>query len=91
MNKKELIWAMSKANGLSQSVNAHVLDSFINVSTKTLKQGDSVRIPNFCTMTVSKRSASKGRNPATGETIKIPAYNRPHFKIGKGLKSAINK
>ena len=91
MNKQELIMAMSKTNGLSQSVNATVLDSFIGVSTKTLKKGDIVRITNFCTMSVSKRAASKGHNPATGATIKIPAYKQPKFKVGKGLKLAVNK
>jgi len=91
MNKQELICAMSKTNGLSHSVNAKVLDSFIGVSTKTLKKGDIVRITNFCTMSVSKRNAYKGHNPATGASIKIPAYKQPKFKVGKGLKLAVNK
>lgn len=91
MNKQELVCAMSKTNGLSHAVNAKALESFIGVSMKTLKKGDSIRLTNFGTFSVSKRAATKGRNPATGAAIKIPAYKQPKFKAGKGLKLVVNK
>ena len=54
------------------------------------KKGDEVRLVGFGTFLVTKRAASEGRNPRTGETIKIPASNQPKFKAGKGLKEAVN-
>lgn len=58
--------------------------------TDSLKKGDEVRLVGFGTFTVSNRAATEGRNPRTGETIKIPASKQPKFKAGKGLKDAVN-
>ena len=56
---------------------------------KALKKGDSVTLVGFGTFSVSKRKARKGRNPQTGEAIKIAAKKVPVFKAGKGLKDAV--
>ena len=58
--------------------------------TKALKKGGEVRLVGFGTFAVAKRKASTGRNPRTGEEMKIPASNQPKFKAGKALKDAVN-
>ena len=55
-----------------------------------MKGGDEVRLVGFGTFSVTKRAATTGRNPRTGESIQIPASNQPKFKAGKGLKDAVN-
>ena len=91
MNKQELIDAMSSASGLTKTDSYKSLEALIDVVTTTLKSGDEVRITNFGTFCSIKRPATKGRNPQTGETIKIPASYQPKFRAGKGLKTTINK
>ena len=91
MNKQELIDAMSSASGLTKTDSYKSLEALIDVVTTTLKSGDEVRITNFGTFCATKRAATKGRNPQTGETIKIPASYQPKFRAGKGLKETINK
>ena len=58
--------------------------------TDSLKKGDEVRLVGFGTFIVARRAASEGRNPRTGEKIKIPASKQPKFQAGKGLKDAVN-
>lgn len=91
MNKNDLINAIADSTELSKVKVGEVLDSFVNVVTKALKKGDEVRLIGFGTFAVSKRKATKGHNPRTGEEIKIPASKQPKFKAGKTLKEAINK
>jgi Bacterial nucleoid DNA-binding protein len=62
----------------------------INSVTKALKKGDAVTLVGFGTFQVRKRAARTGRNPKTGETIKIKASKNPAFKAGKALKDAVN-
>ncbi|MBD5405254.1 HU family DNA-binding protein [bacterium] len=91
MNKNDLINAIADSTELSKVKVGEVLDSFVNVITKALKKGEEVRLIGFGTFAVSKRKATKGHNPRTGEEIKIPASKQPKFKAGKTLKEAINK
>ncbi|MBD5397998.1 HU family DNA-binding protein [bacterium] len=91
MNKNDLINAIADSTELSKVKVGEVLDSFVNVVTKALKKGEEVRLIGFGTFAVSKRKATKGHNPRTGEEIKIPASKQPKFKAGKTLKEAINK
>ena len=58
--------------------------------TGELKKGGDVRLVGFGTFSVTKRKASTGRNPRTGETMTIAASSQPKFKAGKGLKDAVN-
>ncbi len=90
MNKQELVDAIASASGLTKTVSSQSLDAFIDVVSTTLKSGDEVRITNFGTFCATKRAATKGRNPQTGETITIPASYQPKFRAGKGLKETIN-
>ena len=90
MNKAELIDAIADSADLSKASAARALDSAIDTITKALKKGDSVTLVGFGTFSVRKRAARTGRNPRTGETIKIKASKVPGFKAGKALKDAIN-
>lgn len=90
MNKAELIDAIADSADLSKASAARALDSAIDSITKALKKGDSVTLVGFGTFSVRKRAARMGRNPRTGETIKIKASKVPGFKAGKALKDAIN-
>ncbi|MEK7802158.1 MAG: HU family DNA-binding protein [Pseudomonadota bacterium] len=90
MNKSELVEAVSKKADITKVAAQIAIESVIEVVTKTLKKGDEVRLVGFGTFTVAKRAASTGRNPRTGEAIKIPASKQPKFKAGKELKDAVN-
>jgi DNA-binding protein HU-beta len=90
VNKNDLVAAVSSNTGLSKADSTRAVDEVFDVITKSLKQGDEVRLVGFGTFVVSKRAATQGRNPRTGETIQIPASKLPKFRAGKGLKDAVN-
>jgi DNA-binding protein HU-beta len=90
MSKAELIAAVAAGANISKTVAASAIESFTGTITKTLKKGGEVTLAGFGTFSVSKRSARTGRNPRTGEPIKIPASKTPKFSAGKALKEAIN-
>jgi len=89
MNKSELIDAISDTAELTKADAGRALDATIQAISKALKKGDTVSLVGFGTFSVKKRAARTGRNPATGETIKIKASKTPSFKAGKGFKDAI--
>ena len=90
MNKAELIDAVAGSADLSKAAAGRALDAAIGAVTKALKKGDTVTLVGFGTFSVRKRAARTGRNPRTGEAIKIKASKVPGFKAGKALKDAIN-
>ena len=90
MNKNELVAAVADESGLSKADAGAAVDAVFGAIEGALKAGDEVRVVGFGTFAVTKRAASTGRNPRTGETIKIAASNQPKFKAGKGLKDAVN-
>lgn len=90
MNKAELIDAVADSADLSKASAGRALDAAIEAITKALKIGDTVTLVGFGTFSVRKRAARTGRNPRTGEEIKIKASKVPGFKAGKALKDAIN-
>ncbi|MBP5587865.1 MAG: HU family DNA-binding protein [Treponema sp.] len=91
MNKAELVDAIANDTGLSKKDSEAALKSIIeNISTE-LSKGNEVSLIGFGTFGVGKRAARTGRNPKTGETIKIAASKTPKFKAGKALKDKINK
>jgi len=90
MNKSDLIDAIATDSGLSKADAGRALDGFTAAVTKALKKGGSVSLVGFGTFSVKHRDARSGRNPRTGETIKIKASNNPSFKAGKALKDAVN-
>lgn len=89
MTKAELIEAMANGADISKAAAAKALDSFTTTIAKSLKKGKKVTLVGFGTFAVTKRKARKGRNPRTGEAIKIPASKTPKFSAGKALKTAI--
>ena len=90
MNKNDLISAVAENSGLSKNDASSAVEGVFDAITKSLSNGDEVRLVGFGTFSVAKRKASTGRNPRTGEPMNIPASNQPKFKAGKGLKDAVN-
>ena len=90
MNKKELIDSVAEEAELTKEAAGAAVDAIFSSITSALKGGDDVRIVGFGNFEVTKRKASTGRNPRTGEPLKIPASNVPKFKAGKALKDAVN-
>jgi DNA-binding protein HU-beta len=90
VNKNELVDAVASLSDLKKSEATKAVDAVFEAITKSLKKGDEVRLVGFGTFAVTKRGASEGRNPRTGEKIKIKASKQPKFKAGKGLKDAVN-
>jgi DNA-binding protein HU-beta len=88
MNKAELIDEVAKVT-CSKKEAAEAVNATFAAIQKALKKGDAVTLVGFGTFGVSKRKARKGRNPQTGEAIKIAAKKVPTFKAGKGLKDAV--
>ena len=91
MNKSELVEALSKKTGATKKASEEALNAFVEVITDALKKGDKVQLIGFGSFEVRKRAARKGRNPQTGEEIKIAASKSPVFKAGKALKDTVNK
>ena len=90
MNKSELIDAIAASADISKADAGRALDATLEAVTGALKNGDSVSLVGFGTFAVKERAAREGRNPQTGQTIKIAAANVPGFKAGKALKDAVN-
>ena len=90
MNKNDLVAAVAGNSGLSKADAAKAVDGMVDAITTALKSGTEVRLVGFGTFSISRRSATTGRNPRTGETIQIKASNQPKFKAGKALKAAVN-
>ncbi|MBK9494194.1 MAG: DNA-binding protein HU-beta [Alphaproteobacteria bacterium ADurb.BinA280] len=89
MNKQELIAAVAATAELSKADAARAVDAFVSTISETLAAGDSVTLVGFGTFAVKARAARTGRNPQTGEEIKIKASKNPTFKAGKALKDAL--
>ncbi len=89
MTKAELIDAMAGDARISKAAAGKALDSLIKNVGKSLKKGDRVTLVGFGTFSVVKRKARTGRNPQTGESIKIKARKVPKFTPGKGLRDKL--
>ena len=90
MNKQELIGHVADRSGISRNDAMRAVETMLEVITSTLKRGDEVRLVGFGTFTCSRRKASTGRNPRTGEPMQIKESTHPKFKAGKGLKDSVN-
>ena len=91
MNKTELIAAIAERAELSKKDSEKALKAFVDVVTEELKKEHKIQLVGFGTFEVRAREARTGKNPRTGETIKIAASKVPAFKAGKALKDAVNK
>ena len=90
MTKAELVAAIADKSGLNKSQSKEALEAFIDAVTTTLRTGEEVRLVGFGSFVPVKRAAGTARNPRTGETFKRPASMTARFKIGEGLKVALN-
>ena len=89
VNKTDLIKKMAEDAGITERDARKALESFTTSVEKALKCGDKVQIVGWGTFSVKERAARKGRNPATGAEIMIPASKFPVFKAGKQLKDSV--
>ncbi len=90
MKKVELVEAVATATGLTKTDSAKAIDATLEAITGALAKGDKVPLVGFGTFAVSKRAAREGRNPRTGETVKIAARKAVTFKAGSALKDSVN-
>ena len=90
MNKTELIAAVAEKAGLTKKDADKAVAACVDVVSEALVQGERVQLVGFGTFEVSERPERDGRNPSTGETIKIAASRMPKFKEGKPLKDKVN-
>mgnify|MGYP000043455325 FL=1 len=90
MNKSELIAYIANNADMSKASAARALDATLEVVKASLQNGDTVSLVGFGSFGVTTRAARNGRNPRTGEALKIKATKVPKFSPGKALKDAVN-
>ena len=90
MNKTELVAAIAEKAGLSKKDAEGAVKAFTDTVAEQLKAGEKIQLVGFGTFEVAERAARTGKNPQTGEAIKIPASKAPKFKAGKDLKDVVN-
>ena len=90
MNKLELIKALKEESGLTQLEATSVIDMFFGKMANALAKGERVEIRGLCSFYVKKYKAYSGRNPKTGEKVKIAPKKLPFFKCGKELKERVD-
>src|SRR3546814_9636043 len=83
MNKQDLIGTVAESSGLSKSDASKAVEGVFDAISGALKKGDEVRLVGFGTFSVTKRKASTGRNPCTGEPMTIKPSAQPKFKTGR--------
>ena len=91
MNKAELVAAVAEKSGLSKKDSEKAINAAFETISAALVKGDKIQLVGFGTFEVAKRAARTGKNPQTGEAIKIAASKAPKFKAGKALKDFVNK
>lgn len=91
MKKSEMIEAIATATGLTKADSEKVFNATFDLFKKELADGNKVSVAGFGTFKISERAAREGRNPQTGETIKIAASKSVSFKAGSELKATVNK
>ncbi len=90
MNKNDLVSEVASNSGLTKADAGRAVDGVIDTITSCLQKGNEVRLTGFGTFTTTQRKATTGRNPRTGESIKIAASTQPKFRPGKSLRDAVN-
>ena len=89
MNKKQLIEQMGEQTDAPKSEAEKYLEAFTTAISEALRAGEEVQIPGFGKFYVRDQKAREGRNPQSGEKMKIPASKVPAFKAGKSLKDSV--
>ena len=91
VNKTDMVNRIADATNLTKADAGRAVDAFVDAVKHTLEKGDEVRLVGFGTFCVAHRKPTEGRNPRTGEKIKIPAKKVPKFKPGKELTDAVSR
>jgi nucleoid DNA-binding protein len=91
VNKGELIEALANETEMSKAAAGRALDALIGIVTKAVSKKEDVQLIGFGTFKAVKRAARKGKNPRTGEPLKIAAATVPKFTAGAAFKAAVNK
>lgn len=91
MQRSDIVEKIASDAGISKAAADRALRSLIDSVTQALKKGERVSLVGFGTFSVSRRAARMGRNPKTGESIRIKASQAPRFTAGKTLKDSVNK
>ncbi|MBR0276888.1 MAG: HU family DNA-binding protein [Clostridia bacterium] len=91
MNRSELVNAIAEKSGVTKKVADSMLKAFIETVEGAVKKGDKVQLIGFGTFESKARAARTGKNPRTGEAIKIAAAKVPAFKAGAAFKDLLNK
>lgn len=90
MNKAQLVELVAEKTKTTKSQSEQILDATLKIIQDALKKGDDVKLVGFGTFSRNTRKPRQGRNPKTGETVKIPSAYVPRFKPGKDLKDSLN-
>lgn len=90
MNRADLVEVLASKHDLSKVAASAILETLINTIQSTVKKGDTVQLVGFGTFKSAKRAARSGKNPSTGETIKIPASTVPKFVAGANFKAVVD-
>ena len=91
MNKGDFIKFISENNNCTQGMAEKVINMFTSSIIDAISKGNEISLIGFGSFSVQKVEAREGRNPRTGNALKIAAYNQPKFKVGQKLKDAVNK
>ena len=91
MNKAQLVEAVAAKSNATKTQTKDFLDAFVDTVMQSVANGETVELLGFGTFKAKDRAEKKGRNPATGETITIPAKKAPAFVVGKKFKAIVNK
>ncbi len=89
MTKADLVAVMAKSSGGSKSAAERAMNTFVTSIVESLRRGQKVTISGFGTFVVARRAARNGRDPRTGDRLKIPAARVPRFRPSRSLKSAV--
>jgi len=90
MNKQDLIDAVATSTGASKAITGEAIDAVITAITKAVSKGESVQLVGFGSFSQGARAARTGRNPSTGEEIRIAAAKTAKFSAGKAFTDAVN-
>ncbi len=91
MNKTEFVKHIAQQHSCSQVEADKIMDMFTSSVIDAMEQGNEISLIGFGSFSVQRVEAREGRNPRTGDALKIAAYNQPKFKVGQKLKDAVNK
>ena len=91
MNKKVFADYISDKHSCTRKEARHIIDMFTSSVTSALAEGKEISLIGFGSFSTSKIPARDGRNPRTGQPLKVPAYNLVKFKVGQKMKNAVNK